>query len=231
MRNPDRAVPPVFRRAARFVRADLRRGRGPGEMGRVHGGAVGVASGAPRRGDRQRDLGRGDDVPRHGRHRTGASAAGSRRPPRSASPWTTSTRGENDYLPGEAIFPASVTFVFGNDSLKLGAKRRDRALLQAAVERVHPVRDPPDLRVGERAPGRIDVSPLGRGDGVRRRGAGGGGKDDLLDPPSRRRFPRRLRPTPEGAGDRSPRERPPPLPAKRGRCTRPSRVRFPAAQE
>jgi len=30
----------------------------------------------------------------------------------------------NDYLPGEAIFPASVTFVFGNDSLKLGAKRR-----------------------------------------------------------------------------------------------------------
>ncbi len=33
------------------------------------------------------------------------------------------TRG-NDYLPGEAIFPASVTFVFGNDSLKLGAKRR-----------------------------------------------------------------------------------------------------------
>jgi hypothetical protein len=30
----------------------------------------------------------------------------------------------NDYLPGEAIFPASVTFVFGNDSLKLGWKRR-----------------------------------------------------------------------------------------------------------
>ncbi len=30
----------------------------------------------------------------------------------------------NDYLPGEAIFPASVTFVFGDDSLKLGAKRR-----------------------------------------------------------------------------------------------------------
>ncbi|HEX7519138.1 MAG TPA: DUF3047 domain-containing protein [Candidatus Deferrimicrobium sp.] len=30
----------------------------------------------------------------------------------------------NDYLPGEAIFPASVTFVFGNDSLKLGAKQR-----------------------------------------------------------------------------------------------------------
>jgi hypothetical protein len=30
----------------------------------------------------------------------------------------------NDYLPGEAFFPASVTFVFGNDSLKLGAKRR-----------------------------------------------------------------------------------------------------------
>jgi hypothetical protein len=33
------------------------------------------------------------------------------------------TRG-NDYLPGEAIFPASVTFVFGNDSLTLGAKAR-----------------------------------------------------------------------------------------------------------
>jgi hypothetical protein len=32
--------------------------------------------------------------------------------------------GENDYLPGQAIFPASVTFVFGKDSLKLGAKRR-----------------------------------------------------------------------------------------------------------
>ena len=33
------------------------------------------------------------------------------------------TRG-NDYLPGEANFPASVTFVFGDDSLKLGARRR-----------------------------------------------------------------------------------------------------------
>jgi len=32
--------------------------------------------------------------------------------------------GSNDYLPGEAIFPASVTFVFGDDSLELGAKRR-----------------------------------------------------------------------------------------------------------
>jgi len=30
----------------------------------------------------------------------------------------------NDYLPGEAIFPASVTFVFGKDSEKLGAKNR-----------------------------------------------------------------------------------------------------------
>jgi len=30
----------------------------------------------------------------------------------------------NDYLPGEAIFPASVTFVFGDDSLNLGAKKR-----------------------------------------------------------------------------------------------------------
>jgi Protein of unknown function (DUF3047) len=30
----------------------------------------------------------------------------------------------NDYLPYKAIFPASVTFVFGNDSLKLGAKQR-----------------------------------------------------------------------------------------------------------
>jgi hypothetical protein len=30
----------------------------------------------------------------------------------------------NDYLPGEAIFPASVTFVFGNDSLTLGWRRR-----------------------------------------------------------------------------------------------------------
>ena len=30
----------------------------------------------------------------------------------------------NDYLPGEAVFPASVTFVFGDDSLKLGARRR-----------------------------------------------------------------------------------------------------------
>lgn len=30
----------------------------------------------------------------------------------------------NDYLPGEARFPASVTFVFGKDSEKLGAKKR-----------------------------------------------------------------------------------------------------------
>lgn len=30
----------------------------------------------------------------------------------------------NDYFPGEGAFPASVTFVFGRDSLKLGAKRR-----------------------------------------------------------------------------------------------------------
>ena len=32
--------------------------------------------------------------------------------------------GRNDYLPGEAIFPASVTFVFGKDSLTLGTKER-----------------------------------------------------------------------------------------------------------
>jgi hypothetical protein len=32
--------------------------------------------------------------------------------------------GRNDYLPAEAIFPVSVTFVFGNDSLDLGWKRR-----------------------------------------------------------------------------------------------------------
>jgi len=32
--------------------------------------------------------------------------------------------GRNDYLPGEAIFPVSATFVFGNDSLDLGARRR-----------------------------------------------------------------------------------------------------------
>ena len=32
--------------------------------------------------------------------------------------------GKNDYLPGEAIFPASVTFVFGSDSLMLGTKQR-----------------------------------------------------------------------------------------------------------
>jgi hypothetical protein len=30
----------------------------------------------------------------------------------------------NDYVPGEAVFPASVTFVFGKDSLKLGARNR-----------------------------------------------------------------------------------------------------------
>jgi hypothetical protein len=30
----------------------------------------------------------------------------------------------NDYLPAEAVFPASVTFVFGDDSLKLGARKR-----------------------------------------------------------------------------------------------------------
>jgi hypothetical protein len=29
-----------------------------------------------------------------------------------------------DYLAGKAVFPASVTFVFGKDSLKLGAKKR-----------------------------------------------------------------------------------------------------------
>ena len=32
--------------------------------------------------------------------------------------------GENDYLPGEAVFPASVTFVFGKDSLVLGTIKR-----------------------------------------------------------------------------------------------------------
>ena len=32
--------------------------------------------------------------------------------------------GRNDYLPGEAIFPVSVTFVFGNDSLTLGWRQR-----------------------------------------------------------------------------------------------------------
>ena len=32
--------------------------------------------------------------------------------------------GGNDYHPGEAVFPASVTFVFGKDSLKLGVKKR-----------------------------------------------------------------------------------------------------------
>ena len=36
---------------------------------------------------------------------------------------TVNMRG-NDYRPGEAAFPASVTFVFGKDSLKLGAKKR-----------------------------------------------------------------------------------------------------------
>ncbi|OGP21114.1 MAG: hypothetical protein A2Z26_04025 [Deltaproteobacteria bacterium RBG_16_66_15] len=38
--------------------------------------------------------------------------------------------GRNDYFPGEAAFPASVTFVFGKDSLKLGAKRRVSLLLR-----------------------------------------------------------------------------------------------------
>jgi len=32
--------------------------------------------------------------------------------------------GRNDYLPGEAIFPASVNFVFGKDSLTLGWRQR-----------------------------------------------------------------------------------------------------------
>ena len=32
--------------------------------------------------------------------------------------------GRNDYLPGEAVFPASVTFAFGRDSLDLGVRRR-----------------------------------------------------------------------------------------------------------
>ncbi len=32
--------------------------------------------------------------------------------------------GRNDYVPVQAVFPASVTFVFGKDSLKLGARRR-----------------------------------------------------------------------------------------------------------
>jgi len=32
--------------------------------------------------------------------------------------------GRNDYLLDEAIFPASVTFIFGNDSLKIGWMRR-----------------------------------------------------------------------------------------------------------
>jgi hypothetical protein len=38
--------------------------------------------------------------------------------------------GGNDYLPGEAVFPASVTVVFGKDSLKLGAKSRLWLFLQ-----------------------------------------------------------------------------------------------------
>lgn len=32
--------------------------------------------------------------------------------------------GQNGYRPGQAIFPASATFVFGDDSLELGARRR-----------------------------------------------------------------------------------------------------------
>jgi hypothetical protein len=38
--------------------------------------------------------------------------------------------GANDYFPGKAAFPASVTFVFGKDSLKLGAKQRVWLLLR-----------------------------------------------------------------------------------------------------
>lgn len=38
--------------------------------------------------------------------------------------------GMNDYLPGEAIFPASVTFVFGNDSLTLGWRTRVELFFQ-----------------------------------------------------------------------------------------------------
>ena len=45
--------------------------------------------------------------------------------------------GGNDYLPGEAVFPASVTFVFGKDSLKLGAKKRFGLFLQQEIGRAH----------------------------------------------------------------------------------------------
>jgi hypothetical protein len=38
--------------------------------------------------------------------------------------------GSNDYLPREALFPASVTFVFGDDRLKLGAQRRVSLFLE-----------------------------------------------------------------------------------------------------
>ena len=38
--------------------------------------------------------------------------------------------GVNDYLPAEASFPASVTFVFGTDSLKLGVRRRAALFLK-----------------------------------------------------------------------------------------------------
>lgn len=37
--------------------------------------------------------------------------------------------GTNDYLPAEAAFSASVTFVFGNDSVSLGWKRRSALFL------------------------------------------------------------------------------------------------------
>lgn len=46
--------------------------------------------------------------------------------------------GRNDYLPGEAVFPAYVTFVFGNDSEKLGVKKRMWLFLRQAWNGFNP---------------------------------------------------------------------------------------------
>src|SRR3989304_4709473 len=51
--------------------------------------------------------------------------------------------GRNDYFPGEAAFPASVTFVFGKDSLKLGGERRGSPPLWQGVAGGPPPRGRP----------------------------------------------------------------------------------------
>ena len=119
--------------------------------------------------------------------------------------------GMNDYLPGEAIFPASVTFVFGNDSLTLGW----RARVELFFKELWNGFTPSGIRLTYAWGNGLPVGSMYRLWEEETvfvvAGPEEGGKDDLHDPPTRRRLPRRLRSLPPRAGDRGSRERPPPF--------------------